>query len=149
MDIPRRAILERMTDAEKAIRDVIQVVEAVGCDVRLTDAVILLSCAKDSVSDYVDGIERRRTVEITDGLEVSSTGEEINRLKAALKAVTDDMDRAGSDSYGMPECPWCWRGPDGDEHNADCELLAARALLAGDGHPQPKDLKGGGIVEIP
>lgn len=51
-------------------------------------------------------------------------------LLAALKAVTEHMDRAGGDAYAMPECPWCKAGPDGDHHGSDCELVAARAAIA-------------------
>ena len=55
-----------------------------------------------------------------------------------LEAVTKDMDRAGGDGYGMPECPWCHAegaGPriesDADvRHDSDCELVLARAALA-------------------
>lgn len=50
-------------------------------------------------------------------------------LLAALKAVTQDMDQAGGDGYGMPECPWCKCEPN-HEHAADCDLLAARAAIA-------------------
>jgi hypothetical protein len=62
-DIPRRAQLDRLTEAELAIRRAVIEVEKVGADVRLTDAVILLGAARDSVADYVDGINRRRWVQ--------------------------------------------------------------------------------------
>lgn len=45
-----------MTAAERAIYDAVAVVEAAGADVRLTDAVILLGAARDSVADFVDGV---------------------------------------------------------------------------------------------
>lgn len=48
----------------------------------------------------------------------------------ALRAITADMDRAGGDAHGMPECPWCKAGPHGDDHRGDCELSKARAVLA-------------------
>jgi hypothetical protein len=56
-------------------------------------------------------------------------------LTAALRAVTEHMDRAGADGYGMPQCPWCWCSfdtrRDGEiPHNGDCELVKARAALA-------------------
>lgn len=51
-------------------------------------------------------------------------------LYEALKAITAHMDRAGGDADGMPECPWCKAGPDGDDHRGDCELLTARAAIA-------------------
>lgn len=57
-EIPRRIQLEHMTHAERAIYDAVQVVEAAGCDVRLTEAVILLQQARDKVADFVDGVHR-------------------------------------------------------------------------------------------
>jgi hypothetical protein len=54
-DIPRRICLEKLTPAEKAIRDAMIAVEEAGGDVRLTDAITLLARAKDRVSDFVDG----------------------------------------------------------------------------------------------
>lgn len=39
-----------------------------GADVRLTDAVVLLQAARDSVADFVDGIETRRHVTGSHGL---------------------------------------------------------------------------------
>lgn len=52
--IPRRAIIDQNTPAELAIHNAIQEVEKMGCDVRLTKAVILLSEAKDLIADVVD-----------------------------------------------------------------------------------------------
>jgi hypothetical protein len=43
-----------MVEAELKIREAILAVERMGCDTRLTDAVVLLSQAKDKVSDVVD-----------------------------------------------------------------------------------------------
>lgn len=63
-EIPRRAQMEQWTSAEKAIYDACLAVEAMPADVRLTDAVTLLGAAKDSVADFVDGVETRRLVEI-------------------------------------------------------------------------------------
>jgi hypothetical protein len=51
-----------MTDAERAIVNAVQAVEALGADVRLTDAVVLLQAARDSVADFVDGVDVRRSV---------------------------------------------------------------------------------------
>ena len=56
--------------------------------------------------------------------------ERVQELERALHVVTDRMDRSGGDRDGMPECPWCRAGPDGDDHADDCELLIARAALA-------------------
>lgn len=55
-EIPRRIDLERFTPAERAIFDAVQAVEAMAADVRLTDAVLLLQAARDSVADYIDNI---------------------------------------------------------------------------------------------
>ena len=51
-------------------------------------------------------------------------------LAEALEKVTERMDRAGGDRDGMPECPWCRCGPDGDNHSPGCELDMARAALS-------------------
>lgn len=51
------------------------------------------------------------------------------RLLEALKALSVHMDRVGGDRDGMPECPWCKHGPDGDDHAGNCELLAARDAI--------------------
>jgi hypothetical protein len=53
-DIPRRIRIDRMVPAERAIRDAKLAVEALGADVRLTDAVVLLGQAQDNVADFVD-----------------------------------------------------------------------------------------------
>lgn len=53
-DIPRRIRLDLNTPAELAIRAAIDAVEAAGAHVLLTEAVILLSQAREKVADYVD-----------------------------------------------------------------------------------------------
>lgn len=53
-EIPRRNRLDLNTPAEKAIYDAMQEVEKAGADVKLTEAINLLSKAKDLVADYVD-----------------------------------------------------------------------------------------------
>lgn len=65
-EIPRRSRIDQFTPAERAIWDAAQAVEAMGADVRLTDAVVLLQAARESVADFVDGsapVRRRLTVE--------------------------------------------------------------------------------------
>ncbi len=62
-EIPRRVCLEKMTVAERSILEAVGWVEAAGADVRLTDAVILLQAARDSVADFVDGVDTRRYVQ--------------------------------------------------------------------------------------
>ena len=53
--IPRRCRLNLLTTEEYAIRNAIVLVERLGADPRLTDAVVLLQQARDKVADYVDG----------------------------------------------------------------------------------------------
>lgn len=69
MAIPRRNQLLTMTPAEKAIMDAMYAVENAGADVRLTDAINLLQAARDAVGDFVDGVQKRRKVTETEGLE--------------------------------------------------------------------------------
>lgn len=57
-ELPRRCHMELMTPAELAIHEAIEKVENAGVDVRLTDAVVLLSQAKVRVADFVDGVPK-------------------------------------------------------------------------------------------
>lgn len=57
--IPRRNQLDLNTTAELAIHNAMQEVEKMAADTRLTNATILLSKAKDSVSDFIDNIESK------------------------------------------------------------------------------------------
>lgn len=54
--IPRRACLDKLTPAERAIAFAAQEVEAAGADIRLTHAVIKLQEARNLVADFVDGV---------------------------------------------------------------------------------------------
>jgi hypothetical protein len=54
-----------MTPAELAIRAAVQAVEEAGCDVLLTDAVILLGHAREKVADYVDRMNPERASNCT------------------------------------------------------------------------------------
>lgn len=53
-NIPRRARLDLNEPAELAIWNAVQEVENLGADVRLTNAVNLLSQAKELVSNFID-----------------------------------------------------------------------------------------------
>jgi len=53
-DLPRRIHSEKRTPAEKAITNAMIAVEEAGGDPLLTEAVSLLSTARDKVSDFVD-----------------------------------------------------------------------------------------------
>lgn len=52
--IPRRAYLDRLTEAELKIHEALVAVEALGAHPTLTKAVILLSEAKDCTADWID-----------------------------------------------------------------------------------------------
>ena len=60
MTMTRRADVTQYTEAELKIRDAMLAVEAMGADVRLTDAVNLLHCAREAVADHVDGVKHYR-----------------------------------------------------------------------------------------
>jgi hypothetical protein len=60
-EIPRRIRLDLNTPAELAIRAAVDAVEALPADVRLTDAVVLLSQARERVADFVDNVPRADT----------------------------------------------------------------------------------------
>ncbi len=53
-EIPRRIRMDLMTPAELAITHAIGEVEKAGADVKLTEAVITLSKARDLVADFID-----------------------------------------------------------------------------------------------
>lgn len=55
LQVPRRACLESMTPAERAIYDAMQSVEHLGGDPLLTDAVTKLSDAQALVADWLEG----------------------------------------------------------------------------------------------
>jgi hypothetical protein len=53
--IPRRQKLQEMTTEERAIYDLVQEIEKLGCDVRLTNCINHLHDARNSLGDWVDG----------------------------------------------------------------------------------------------
>lgn len=108
-EIPRRCCLNKLSQAERAIHDAMAAVEAVGADVRLTDAVILLSAAKDSVADYVDNSpEIRRCVQ---------TVQPTSALPSAAPAQEETIK--------IVQCPRC------QYESEDCWLChGARSVLA-------------------
>lgn len=52
--IARRNRIDLNTPAELAIRNAINVVEEAGCDILLTDAVMLLVAAREKVADFAE-----------------------------------------------------------------------------------------------
>ena len=53
-DFPRKIQLQLNERSELAIRNAVNEVEKMGADVRLTNAVVLLSQALDIVADFID-----------------------------------------------------------------------------------------------
>lgn len=66
--IRRRDDARQQTLIESAIMRSLAEVESLGADVRLTDASVLLRAAFDSVADFRDGVDSRRTVTQIAGL---------------------------------------------------------------------------------
>lgn len=58
-DTSRRSDVKRQLPAERAVGVAVRLVEELGADPRLTDAVLSLFEAADSIADYIDGVERR------------------------------------------------------------------------------------------
>lgn len=54
MSFPRRNRLDLNTPEEMAIRNAIDLVEKMGADVKLTEAVIALDKARELVADFID-----------------------------------------------------------------------------------------------
>lgn len=54
MGFPRRNMINKMTPAELSIYNATQEVEKIGADVRLTEAIVLLTKARELVADFVD-----------------------------------------------------------------------------------------------
>ena len=55
-EIPRRAYLDKLTPIEKAIKDLVVVVEGLGAHPHLTMTVIKLGEAANHLADFVDGV---------------------------------------------------------------------------------------------
>lgn len=91
-EIPRRARIDKFTPAEKAIYDAVQIVEEMGADVLLTDAVILLQQARDKVADFVD--RPKNTIMITRTVEDGTKHgkrECVEMTEEELKAIYPEL----------------------------------------------------------
>lgn len=81
MTIPRRSRVDQFTPAERAIWDATGVVEEAGAHPRLTDAVILLTRAREAVADFVDRIPIELARARANGLTVEEVTLEPRELK--------------------------------------------------------------------
>lgn len=102
---PRRSQLEKMTPAELAIRDVVALVESLGADVRLTDAVVLLAAAQESVADFIDGVDKRRYVRYEDATPTPRAAVPEEALQA-LKTVAREAHRCVSKARSCDDRYW-------------------------------------------
>ena len=75
--IARRSQMQKWHAAERAIFDAIQVVETMGADPRLTQAINLLKTAKSQVADFVDGVTRPPLHEDAQGFHYVIDGERV------------------------------------------------------------------------
>ena len=93
-NIPRRAIVDAMHQAETAIRTAMFEVEALGADPLLTDAVTKLITAKDLVSDWLEGktgLSAAAPVAAqTENAEQVSTRIFASRLASAAETILSD-----------------------------------------------------------
>lgn len=132
-EIPRRARVDQWTEAEKAIDAAVQVVERAGADVRLTDAVNLLWAARQSVADFVDGINSRRYwTDTTDIEKLRAENEALRQERDALKAENEawrSTRQKVRDSFGHRDedgeclCVYCREDAEGlSVHAADYEI---------------------------
>lgn len=57
MDVPRRQDMERMSYAEHAMLDAVWLIEDMGADIDLTEAINLIHAARTKVADFIDNKE--------------------------------------------------------------------------------------------
>lgn len=106
-ELPRRRDMLRWTRAEHAVHRAIRAVELTGADLRLTDAVLLLQAALDSVADYVDGVESRRSAVDFDRLAALEQSEaDLAALRQRHAAEVEKAERAVID-WMWTEDPLC------------------------------------------
>jgi hypothetical protein len=116
-EIPRRIRLDLNTPAELSIHNAMQEVEKIGADVKLTNAVIYLSMAKDLVSDFIDGSETPERMDekdlIIQGLEEGSMNwkSEYDNCRAILQQLVqlkEIKDSAGKTEDYLKRQPLVW-----------------------------------------
>lgn len=93
-EIPRRIRVDLMTPAELAIRAAVQAVEEAGAHAHLTDAVVLLAQARESVANWVDGVPRYvDAVRVPEPVSAAfpDTGATPDDSKIDLMAVAQDL----------------------------------------------------------
>jgi hypothetical protein len=103
--IPRRNRMDFWSPGECAIQGAVNVVEGMGADVRLTDAVILLGKAREAVADFVDALGTdAKGLCVACGRQPSShrfdcPNHPIDRLSASAPLITESA-AGGTDAEG-------------------------------------------------
>jgi len=114
-----------MNMAELAISDAIAVTETVGADPRLTDAVVLLGAARDSVADFVDAVPTRRRVVIEDAPPKATKIVQLSAARDAMEGAAIALAAAAASLEPINE-PVGGRRPD----NMAVEVRSMRRNLA-------------------
>lgn len=121
-DIPRRVRIDQMTPAESAIRQATLVVEEAGAHPHLTDAVVLLSQAREKVADFVDNVPEspRSARSWTDVLaEMRAAGWTVAVHNDYRADRSNAVYRYPHDKFG--NCTECGGGEEGGiQHTPDC-----------------------------
>lgn len=95
--LPRRVQQEKLTAAERLIHDAVGEVNAMGADLRLTDAETLLTRARNLVADFVDGVTPQRDSVI--GPRIATAIHEL--VDSALNSAACGVPDAGLDELAM------------------------------------------------
>lgn len=86
-DPMRRRDSQRLNPVEKMLLDAMVEVENVGADPRLTDAVVLLGKARESLADYYDDVPRKNYEAVTISVGPNNELLKVEAQDASGKAV--------------------------------------------------------------
>jgi hypothetical protein len=92
----RRCDELRQTTVEHAILEAMRLVESLGADPRLTDAVVLLGRARDAIADFVDKVERPRALDVD--AKLSRLNKRLNQFRRMVLKLSDDL---AADELGL------------------------------------------------
>jgi hypothetical protein len=124
--IPTRCDIRLTSTTENAIRDAIGMVESIGADKALTDAVVLLDEAKNRVADYLEGLPDKPTLERPKIVCICGSSRFV--CESAVRAW--ELEKQGILALGMHLLP-AWYGETTDhlaEHEGVAHVLDALHL---------------------
>lgn len=91
-DIPRRSRQDLMHESELAIVHAVDIIEGMDADVRLTEAINLLSQAREKVADYIDAKLEQKIDHIEHAKEsVPTIDDEFNKLLYMAERLVFDI----------------------------------------------------------